>query len=471
MITKHISITDYIRDTDWHFKKIPPIFVPQQIIKARKSLQEKLGNIDPKSPAPYELQETWDRTWFLWNTERSIDKLERKHLKRISYILFYPKEQQQWFGANAIFLTEYFSWLTKQNRAKHIASLIKEFLKHYPTHLSTYLFLQSFLSNSINSFTGRLEVWCQRCKKYFLLEDDGSKYFASLYLQNNDQKTGNFLEEAGLVQELAVSNFLKSAQSKAIQIIEETLTSKNCSIAMLERLFDLVVKEDGSLRFRAEYRSLAEALLTPFVNIEPPQQVQELIQKFLLRHIGDPRISPSEWQGIDNFAKVVMLRWLTEVALEDFFKLLDHTALDAHWRYRKAFWDAYLKKRYITDAWVILGPNAGRIAKGFLKDDAKKYGTLSGGNIERNHSVLLLRIGNVIISEWSHNGKCRAWVADNLHAPKFYDHTYTRYDLIESAQHEQTHYAPEYYTWQRKLSSFIESRTGIKIREGEYRLR
>jgi hypothetical protein len=39
-------------------------------------------------------------------------------------------------------------------------------------------------------------------------------------------------------------------------------------------------------------------------------------------------------------------------ALEDFFRVLDETAQDSHWKYRKAFWSAYLRRDVIVDAWA-----------------------------------------------------------------------------------------------------------------------
>ena len=47
-----------------------------------------------------------------------------------------------------------------------------------------------------------------------------------------------------------------------------------------------------------------------------------------------------------------MRRWLARASLDVFFKLIEEHALEAHWRYRQAFWLAYLQKGIISDAWL-----------------------------------------------------------------------------------------------------------------------
>jgi hypothetical protein len=46
---------------------------------------------------------------------------------------------------------------------------------------------------------------------------------------------------------------------------------------------------------------------------------------------------------------------LARASLDLFFKLIDEHALDAQWRYRHAFWLAYLEQGVIADAWLALG--------------------------------------------------------------------------------------------------------------------
>ena len=62
----------------------------------------------------------------------------------------------------------------------------------------------------------------------------------------------------------------------------------------------------------------------------------------------DPRLTQSGWTSVSPAAKDVMLRWMVSASLEDFFALIARRAQEDHWRYRKAFWSAYLKRDYIA---------------------------------------------------------------------------------------------------------------------------
>jgi len=51
---------------------------------------------------------------------------------------------------------------------------------------------------------------------------------------------------------------------------------------------------------------------------------------------------------------------------------------------------------------------------------------------EGRQSALLLRVGPLIISEFTNIGKVRAWPADRNDAPRFGERDYSRYDLTGS---------------------------------------
>jgi len=161
------------------------------------------------------------------------------------------------------------------------------------------------------------------------------------------------------------------------------------------------------------------------------------------------------WHGLDD-ARQVMMRWLVGLTLDEFFRLLDETALDRLWRQRKAFWGHYLKKDQITDAWMILGKSAVRLAalrRDFFKG---RFGHLLR-NADGDQSVLLLRIAGITIAEWSHNGRCRFWTRANRGAPKYYEHEYNRTDLINECDRALTHQG----SWEPRFAAYIFEETGI----------
>lgn len=164
-----------------------------------------------------------------------------------------------------------------------------------------------------------------------------------------------------------------------------------------------------------------------------------------------------------------MRGWLVEKTMEDFFSLLSHVAktqadADIHWKYRRRFWNAYLQKGYIDEAWVALGPNAYEQAPDFVKG-ANHYARLRGVN--SRHSVLIMKIGELVITEWSHSGSYRIWNFSR-NAPEFYKNTYVRSDIIENCDHSGSHHGNTTGKWQEKVALYIKQRTGIKVLPRDY---
>jgi len=226
------------------------------------------------------------------------------------------------------------------------------------------------------------------------------------------------------------------------------------------------LERDRQLRLPELKVPVAQAFLRPFVEQAPPTAIKEQVQAFLCRMVGDPRINRPRWNGVPDEIRNVLLRWLVGASLDDFFRVLDQTALDKHWRYRKAFWTAYLEREAIDDAWVVLGPDAARIVRGGFNAGAAKL--VRGYGVEANHSVLLMRIRGVTIAEWSHNGRCRCWVRGNKHAPKLYETEYTRSELTEGSDVQQTHHGAEKGTWQKSVAEFIETATRLRVSSASY---
>jgi hypothetical protein len=166
----------------------------------------------------------------------------------------------------------------------------------------------------------------------------------------------------------------------------------------------------------------------------------------------------------------VIRQWLVEDTLQDFFKLLSHVArndpmADRHWAYRKRFWQAYLRKGFISEAWVALGPNAYQAASEFLGANKSLYASLRAA--DSKHSSLIMKIGDLVITEWSHSGSYRAWHEFN-NPPKFYRSQYTRNDLIKAPDFEGRHDGSQTGGWQKKLSDIIQDNTALRVSRSEY---
>jgi hypothetical protein len=270
---------------------------------------------------------------------------------------------------------------------------------------------------------------------------------------------------------------VRLATERLLDPLKEELGRQKPSIDRLNRSL-VWLERDGQLRFEDQRIRTATALLSPFIDRSPAPDIQNAIQTFLLRTIGDPRSKRPRWQGVPESVRNVLFRWLVRMSLEDFFQILDATAQDSHWKFRKAFWTAYLQHDVITDAWIVLGPEAGRLLRREFEDGTGAGKLKTGTGVLPTHSVLLMRIGNLTIAEWSHNGKCRAWLEGSPGAPKFYEPSYSRSQLAPPVRRtgstrngprwEQSHIASERGIWQGTIANHIADETGIRIPRTEY---
>lgn len=233
-----------------------------------------------------------------------------------------------------------------------------------------------------------------------------------------------------------------------------------------------VVKTDNRIAF-------ADALLGPWAHSNAPSEIRGRLIDFFVTvygHPGMPGHARYHWAGVSEGATSVLKRWLTGDTLRGFVRVLNETA-DQTWRWREKFWMAYLKAGHIEEAWLALGADAARIA-GKLQSEYRGlgYGALSRGAVSEQ-SVLLLRIGDLVFSEWSHNGSLRAYDANDERAPRLYRKYYHGGDLRraismdfhpgENRNPELRHLHSDTGWWQRKAREFIRRNTGISLADRE----
>jgi hypothetical protein len=164
--------------------------------------------------------------------------------------------------------------------------------------------------------------------------------------------------------------------------------------------------------------------------------------------------------------------------------LIDDHALEEHWRYRHAFWLAYLEKGAIADAWLALGRQGYDSAEA-VRELGRAYGRLRGAGVTANQSALLLRIGPLVVSEFTHNGKLRAWSAEWRNTPQLGRQNYGRGDLTgkclpfppnpyrgrggDPSGQGLSHIGSDTGYWQGSAAALIERHAGIRITPFDWR--
>ncbi len=457
-------------------------FEPQRTRKAAAEVEKKLGDVQPKKPSRYDLQTLHRRVAETWLRDRALSRLALHDLRRLPFVLFYsppldnrtPQRQDPtgyWLGAQPGIVRAYGRWLSEGHRARPVLALLHEFLRAYPVNLPTFEDLRRLMQETVEnnpSPSPFLVKWRQRCLDFELLKEDGDLSFVGKIVSATDA-VDSFLSAAGLGLDagLARCGLLASGIHKYLPNVKTWLERDSIGSTQLARVLTLLECE-GKLRFAGVRVEIASALLRPFLDKHPDADTKEPLQSFFLCHFGDPRLPSGKhrWYGVGEEVRHVVTRWLVKETLDGFIRLIKETALDQHWRYREAFWMACFRKDMIDDAWFVLGSRASTIRKQSLKQHQSTAGILRGAQADQ--SVLLLRMPDVTIAEWSHNGSCRIWLDDNRDKPRLNEPIYFRNDLVSGADFVRDHRGSDRGFWQEKVALWLWENTGVRIDRGEY---
>jgi hypothetical protein len=113
--------------------------------------------------------------------------------------------------------------------------------------------------------------------------------------------------------------------------------------------------------------------------------------------------------------------------MDAFFEILRHTEDDIG-PYRRRFWEAYFHAGHILEAWIALGEQAVAELQKIDPAGELSYAKILG-KIAPNQCVLMLRMGNILFCDWSHQGRLRAIPISSKQAPKLYQAEYELFQL------------------------------------------
>lgn len=176
--------------------------------------------------------------------------------------------------------------------------------------------------------------------------------------------------------------------------------------------------------------------------------------------LGDPRfgVKTVKWNTVSDHARKIFLHWLAESDLNLFFKIIEETAVDDMWSYRKSFWQRYLP--FITNTWVFFGKEAIKYV-GRLTGTHMNYGQLGKGCLA-NQSVFAFKLGKFVFVEWSHNGKLRVWMEED--APDVFGNRLLHKDSIVNSfpLQEWIHAGKNTNHWQNNVSWWISQNCNLR---------
>jgi len=244
----------------------------------------------------------------------------------------------------------------------------------------------------------------------------------------------------------------------------------------LDKVKRFALAADGRALFVSQKVLVVEALLTPMMNGDVAKDVTTAILIVVLDMLGDPRLvkARSNWIAVTAELKNLVVGWLTEQSLRQFLDIVDQTAVESMWRYRRAFWQSVFDAGLISAAWVAFGPDGRKIAASGTYKGLKCAELFTDDkSVEPGHAVLLMQIGAGVVADWSHSGKCNIWyqVADPK-APTLFRDSYpsssvavgsSRDNVLTSGRVNFSHTAPSHYNWQHKAAEHIRQMTGFRL--------
>jgi hypothetical protein len=440
---------------------VPPVNLPQKLAleKSFELIDEKYGH-----PGGIHASDYQSLLIKLQAVARvgSFSTLSLREMRLAAGCLF---DGQQPIANDERLLDQFLDSLRSIQSRLAIKRLIHSYCTNFDPNHAGIVRIGAFLRESVPTIRAQWE-WPQRHRQYMIFDASRAPHeLAKLTIDSVDPR--RVLANVGLRGHLLAGGLSVHVFVAAMKRIQDRLESQP-QLEDIERAIAWVRTDGGETHFSAYRAELANALLLPWTRHDPPDEIRQTTQNYLLDVLGDPRIEHGAWLRADESARDVFIRWLAQATLEQFLKVVDRLALRHQWDYRRVFWNAYIEKGAVANAWVAFGSSGAQVANQIAKNTADKlmlrFGTLAGGGADQ--AVLLLNIGGLVIADWSHNGKLRIWRRGNKRAPQFNLSSYVAADLRAHPDFETVHLPPD--GWQMRTEAHIRRHTGIRLNEAEY---
>lgn len=400
--------------------------------------------------------------------ERHFERLQARHWRWLPFALWHGDPP---LSANPTLLDAYEHRLRDRRSRRDLKGLIGVYLRDFAPERAGFMRIANLLAELVPTIEW---PWRERHRAIRMFDPrQAPDRLADHGLKHADGPIAA-LNELGLAS-IAAQGLPLAALEAVLRNLQESLTIHgDVEDAKLSTLLDWALSDDlgnaSSIRI-----SLAHALLLPWAGLTGKQPAPALLKRLrdvLLKHYGDPRVRPKSWLGVDSDALKVFKRWLVDVAIEQFLDVIDRLALEKHWIYRRAFWTAYLKRDWIHEADVMFGKQGYTLAHDLFGKDAPCAQLTAGRRqVEPGHAVLLLRIGRLVIADWSHNGRCAIWNERDPKAPAFGQSHYSRDDVDAFlAESSWRHDGSANYSWQRNVRDYIADHTRLRLSDHEFRV-
>ena len=345
---------------------------------------------------------------------------ERSDLRHAAFCIW---ETQPSLVDNPFALQHYLEWVTHLHRKADFRRLAEAYVRCFDNPKDAIDQVAAVLSHTVNQVGGR---WSERAQEYRIFDPhQGPRALARLALSQDVDPVHFLLERNHWPESLAMAGFARAAWIEGIGEISRTLMSER------DRFQQLILwngSRSHQILFSEMKGPFVNALTGPYKDSGPgDKSLRDLIMNFLLGALGDPRILPQKWVGL-NEAAVIVNRWLVEQSFRQFLDVVEKiSANEQQWEYRRAFWEGVYKKcqekRIELRAWVVFAEEGAKAAR-------KSFGSNVSFGVFRYNSPGLkeltprLCLKSVIIFLWTGTRVGRAIFGENT--LQIGDHNYSR---------------------------------------------
>lgn len=212
---------------------------------------------------------------------------------------------------------------------------------------------------------------------------------------------------------------------------------------------------DGALMTGAA--EAINALLSHWLQTQPDEELSRMLTETLVAFYEDPRLSRGGvWGSVDERCRNLIISWLTRENILFFLDVVSEVEDSHMWEPRRKFWLNLYHQGKISSAWVAFSAEAdsrARSIKRAMRESAPvSFGRqIAGGR--KNTSLLILKIGNCLVVEGSHNYKVHIFKNDNKKAPELFK---LNYDCEKIRVIPNAVSIAHFSGWQEKVSEQIE---------------
>jgi hypothetical protein len=310
--------------------------------------------------------------------------------------------------------------------------------------------------------------WAERIDRFGLLDKPVAMRLAQIAMSPHSGRPLQVFEEAGLKRGILLGG---GFATQAFEHICNDLANHHDgnNVAKFLSFFPVEFADNSDERVQLTKNALpqvARALLKPYIQADPNEDIRSSILDVLIRLYRDPRLNPIDWANVDQDLVGVLCRWLTSESFEMLMEVLNSSNQSLQWKSREMFWRKFIKRDFVREAWIAFGPDAHKQAKKLIKSGHLRsrgaFGVLKKSQIQGHHSVLIMKIGDLTISEWTHDGKVRFYRSRNSSRPAFYELSYDPEVLRRDSKAD--YYKVHNGDWQEDVAEYIHEITGLKLR-------